>query len=162
MKEFLCAAAESLLEYSCFGTGKFSIISSFVRYSTGSGSSQDDAKHATRIVRSVLTEVLPYLNIFMTEELSDAEIKELEALDLEIVMEANKKDDSVSDNDISTEGDGTEVKPEGEKITDANGGDITSSISVPEDVGSTAPLTGVLLDKETGEAVNTQDEDSPY
>lgn len=38
---------------------------------------QDDAKFATGIVRSVLTEVLPYLNIFMTEELSEAEQQEL-------------------------------------------------------------------------------------
>ena len=123
---------------------------------------QDDAKHATRIVRSILTEVLPYLNIFMTEELSDTEIKELEALDLEIIMEANKKDESVSGNDISTEDESTEGKTEGETITDANGGDITSSISVPDDVGTTAPLTGVLLDKETGEAIQNQDDDSPY
>lgn len=39
---------------------------------------QDDAKYATGIVRNVLTEVLPYLNIYMTEELSEKEIKELE------------------------------------------------------------------------------------
>ena len=38
---------------------------------------QDDAKFATGIVRNVLTEVLPYLNIFMTEELSKAEQQEL-------------------------------------------------------------------------------------
>ena len=38
---------------------------------------QDDAKFATRIVRDVLTEVLPYLNIFMTEELSEKEQQEL-------------------------------------------------------------------------------------
>ena len=44
---------------------------------------QDDAKFATRIVRNVLTEVLPYLNIYMTEELSETEIAELEALKLE-------------------------------------------------------------------------------
>ena len=123
---------------------------------------QDDAKHATRIVRSVLTEVLPYLNIFMTEELSESEIAELEALDLEIIMEANQKDESVSDNDVSTEEQTGEQNTEGDKITDANGGDITSSISVSEDVGSTAPLTGVLLDKETGEAVQNQESDSPY
>ncbi len=41
---------------------------------------QDDAKFATRIVRKVLTEVLPYLNIQMTEELSDKEQKELAEL----------------------------------------------------------------------------------
>ncbi len=47
-------------------------------------SQQDDAKYATRIVRSILTEVLPYLGIFMTEELSEKEIAELEELQLEI------------------------------------------------------------------------------
>ncbi|MCR5302923.1 MAG: cell division protein FtsI [Lachnospiraceae bacterium] len=34
---------------------------------------QDDAKFATRIVRSVLQEVLPYLGIYMTEELTEDE-----------------------------------------------------------------------------------------
>jgi stage V sporulation protein D (sporulation-specific penicillin-binding protein) len=38
---------------------------------------QDDAKYATGIVRNILTEVLPYLNIFMTEELTESEIAEL-------------------------------------------------------------------------------------
>lgn len=38
---------------------------------------QDDAKYATGIVRNILTEALPYLNIFMTEELDDTERKEL-------------------------------------------------------------------------------------
>ncbi len=121
---------------------------------------QDDAKHATRIVRSILTEVLPYLNIFMTEELSETEIAELEALDLEIIMEANVNDETLSDNDVSSE----EQDGEGQQeITDANGGDITSSIPAEEGVGSTAPLTGVLLDKDTGEALSTDEsDDSPY
>ena len=39
---------------------------------------------------------------------------------------------------------------------------VTSSTSEGEDVGSTAPLTGVLLDKETGEALNKEEDDSPY
>ena len=46
---------------------------------------QDDAKYATRIVRNILTEVLPYLGIFMTEELSEKEIAELEELQIEIM-----------------------------------------------------------------------------
>lgn len=45
---------------------------------------QDDAKFATGIVRNVLTEVLPYLQIFMTEELSEAEVAELEERQLEV------------------------------------------------------------------------------
>ena len=128
---------------------------------------QDDAKHATRIVRSILTETLPYLNIFMTEELSESEIKELEELDLEIIMEANANDDSVSGNDVSEneqgeDGEGTAGEDEKE-IIDANGGDITSSVPVEGETGDTAPLTGVLLDKETGEALNNgEDDDSPY
>ncbi|MCR4618188.1 MAG: cell division protein FtsI [Lachnospiraceae bacterium] len=44
---------------------------------------QDDAKFATGIVRNILTEVLPYMGIYMTEELTDKEIKELEEKQLE-------------------------------------------------------------------------------
>ena len=126
---------------------------------------QDDAKHATRLVRSILTEVLPYLNIFMTEELSEAEIKELEELDMEIIMAATVSN-TVSGNETSAEesvsGNGTVSGNEGAVITNANGGDITSSIPASEDVGDTAPLTGVLLDPETGEPLNKDtNEDSP-
>ena len=126
---------------------------------------QDDAKHATRLVRSILTEVLPYLNIFMTEELSEAEIKELEELDMEIIMAATVSK-TVSGNEMSAEesvsGNGTVSGNEGAVITNANGGDITSSIPASEDVGDTAPLTGVLLDPETGEPLNKDtNEDSP-
>lgn len=41
---------------------------------------QADAKFATRIVRACLTEILPYLNIPMTETLTDEEKAELEQL----------------------------------------------------------------------------------
>ena len=46
-------------------------------------SHQGDAKYATRIARSILTEVLPYLNIFMTVQVTAEEQKELDALHLE-------------------------------------------------------------------------------
>lgn len=55
---------------------------------------QGNARLATGLVRSILTEVLPYLNIFMTEELSESEIRELEALNLEIIQEYIRKPDS--------------------------------------------------------------------
>ena len=41
---------------------------------------QDSAKYATKIVRNILTEVLPYLNIFMTEELTEEEVAELSTM----------------------------------------------------------------------------------
>lgn len=122
---------------------------------------QDDAKHATRLVRSILTEVLPYLNIFMTEELSEAEIKELEELDMEIIMAASAAN-TVSGNEMSVSGNETVSDNEEEVITNAHGGDITSSIPASEDEGDTAPLTGVLIDPETGEPLNKDtNEDSP-
>ena len=48
---------------------------------------QDDAKYATRIVRSILTEVLPYMNIYMTEPVSDEEREELEDLGLAVTYQ---------------------------------------------------------------------------
>lgn len=44
---------------------------------------QANAKLAALLGRSILMEVLPYMNIFMTEELTQEERKELEALQLE-------------------------------------------------------------------------------
>ena len=44
---------------------------------------QANAKLAARLGRSILMEVLPYMNIFMTEELSADEIQELKELELE-------------------------------------------------------------------------------
>lgn len=122
---------------------------------------QDDAKHATRLVQSILTEVLPYMNIFMTEPLSEEEKKQLEELDMEIIASVSP---SVSENEIEIEAEeeSKEDTVSENQIIDANGGDMTSSIPAAEGVGDTAPLTGVLLDPETGEPKNPDlDEDSP-
>lgn len=54
-------------------------------------SRQGDAKYATGIVRDILTEALPYLNIFMTEDLSETEIAELDARNLEITTQYTRK-----------------------------------------------------------------------
>lgn len=61
---------------------------------------QDDAKFATGIVRNILTEVLPYMGIFMTEEVSDKEREELEKLQEEIMS-------PVVPEESTQEGDGT-------------------------------------------------------
>lgn len=121
---------------------------------------QDDAKYATRLVRSILTEVLPYLNIFMTEELSETEKKELEELEISLTLPP----EGVSDNDLpadSVSGNGT--IGEEETITDAHGGDITSSFTPGADEGSTAPLTGAIIDPETGVSreETTEEKESP-
>ncbi len=107
--------------------------------------SQDDAKFATKIVRNILTETLPYLNIYMTEELSENEKAELEALNIS-VKKANV---------VEEEKEQVQEEPEPEVLEDgtidANGGDTTSSTPVSEEEMQsnnvdTAPLTGTLLD----------------
>lgn len=63
---------------------------------------QGTARYATTLARSILTEVLPYLNIFMTEPLSEAEKQELEALQLEITSQYTvKPEDSILGGDSS-------------------------------------------------------------
>lgn len=71
---------------------------------------QGDAKYATRIVRSILMEVLPYLNIFMTEEVTPTEQAELDALKLEntYYYTPPQEDGSQEDNDPDENGAGEE------------------------------------------------------
>lgn len=115
---------------------------------------QDDAKFATRIVKSVLTEVLPYLDIFMTEPLSDKEREELEAQQI-AYREALAS--SVSGNEIPEEENGTET-PDGE-----TGGEteqepqeeyIKPEITIDPDTGLGMLPDGTKVDPNTGEPVD--------
>lgn len=106
-------------------------------------SHQGDAKHATRLVRSILTEVLPYLNIFMTEELSDAEREELAALNLEITTQYGQQNPDTT----PEEGDG-ETQP-GQP---AEGEEQPAWMSYPVD-----PATGYRVDPETGYKYDAQE-----
>ncbi len=93
---------------------------------------QDDAKFATKLVRSILTEALPYLGIFMTEEVTEEEQAELDALNLENTNYYRQQ--AVSGNDIppleteeggeAGEGEGAAGSPgEGAEDTGTTGGD---------------------------------------
>lgn len=118
-------------------------IAIYVVVDRANAARQDDAKFATRIVRNVLTEVLPYLNIYMTEELSDAEIAELEALKLENTYGKNQEaeQEEVTDETTNT---GTTQYPEPE---------WKSYAKDPATGYLKDPVTGALLDPETGEVV---------
>jgi len=48
-------------------------------------SKQEDAKYSSIVSKQILTDILPYLNIPMTEELTDAQKQELEELDLSVL-----------------------------------------------------------------------------
>ncbi len=102
---------------------------------------QDNARLATGIVRNILTEVLPYLNIFMTEELSESEIRELEALNLEIMTEYIRKPEG------STGEGGTETGDPGTNT----GSEPWQSFPVdPESGYRVDPATGYHYDAQEG------------
>lgn len=104
---------------------------------------QDDAKYATRIVRKVLTEVLPYLGIYMTEELSEEEQKELEELNLSNTLAYGATNYDKIPNpivcDIDTNGDGTpdavDANGDGTPDTplDTNGDSVTDAVDTNGD-----------------------------
>ena len=113
---------------------------------------QADAKFATRIVRKVLTEVLPYLNIPMTEELSESEIAELEELKASMTITTNLD---------TTEGEDTEGE-NGEETTEDN---VTEESSDSTEATSEEPIwksfekdpeTGYLIDPNTGEMLDPE------
>ena len=117
---------------------------------------QDDAKYATRIVRKILTEELPYLNIFMTEELTDAEREELEALQIEL------KTPQQPDEEVQYDEEGNPVTSEGGEDGDEEDGagdgapedeEENSEDDAAREIWKTYPLdpeTGYLKDPATG------------
>ena len=114
---------------------------------------QDDAKFATRIVRAVLTEALPYLNIPMTEPLSEKE--EAELAELRSTMTTSSA--SGNEDEQITEGlAGSEDTPEADETDGADQPleEETGSIWETFDVDET---TGYYIDPETGNRVDPAD-----
>lgn len=111
---------------------------------------QDDAKYATRIVKKILTEVLPYMNIFMTEELDDTEREELEALQIKLRTPQEDPEEQLLDED------GNPIEPEDEEEgqEDKEGGEgDTPEAQGKRDVWKSFPMdpeTGYLKDPDTG------------
>ncbi len=104
---------------------------------------QGNARYATKLVRSILMEVLPYMNIFMTEELSESEIAELSALQLEITSQYTQ----------TPEG-GSQAEPEGgqqDPQEPQEPSQVPSWMNFPID-----PDTGYRVDPETGISYDAQ------
>lgn len=108
---------------------------------------QDDAKFATKIVRNVLTEVLPYMGIFMTEELSDTEKEELEALQIEIMTPAVTEE--TEEEEANGEEGENEEGGEGDNAEEENNAYVEVWKSFPIDPG-----TGYAVDPDTGNFVD--------
>nr|WP_304955297.1 penicillin-binding transpeptidase domain-containing protein [uncultured Acetatifactor sp.] len=81
---------------------------------------QGNARYATKIVRNILTEALPYLNIFMTEEVSEEERQELEALQLSITSQYTQTPESGEEPE---NGEGAEENQTGQEGNNGTGGE---------------------------------------
>lgn len=126
-------------------------IAIYVVVDRANESRQDDAKYATGIVRNILTEVLPYLNIFMTEELSEKEIQELNERQLAITTQYGNPT-------------GEPDAGEGENGGGNGGGDVPQTpdtqpawMSFPVEEGTgyrVDPSTGEKYDPVTGDPIS--------
>lgn len=130
-------------------------IAIYVVVDRANAQKQDNARYATGIVRNILTEVLPYLGIYMTEELSDAETAELEQRQLEITnMYTQTPEDEALDN----------TADEGAQTTE--GGEVSGNNSGSEDLPwkdfETDPETGYLIDPNYGELLDPNTGDPVY
>ncbi|MCR5594406.1 MAG: hypothetical protein K6G12_01030 [Lachnospiraceae bacterium] len=134
------------------------------RPNVGTWGAQADAKYATRIVRSILTEVLPYLHIYMTEPLSDKEIAELEEKNIEdthgynsdISDEQSESDENAGDADTSesqetsgdenTTGETEEEIPENDEPWKEFAIDPNTGYAIDPDTGAYVdPVTGATI-----------------
>lgn len=128
-------------------------IAIYVVVDRANAQKQDNARFATIIVRNVLTEVLPYLNIFMTEELSEAEIKELQERQLEITNMYTQKPEEEALENLE---DGA-VNGEDESVKDTpSNREIWMSYPIDPATGNRVnPETGKQLDPDTGDPVDS-------
>ncbi len=102
---------------------------------------QDNVGYAREIARNIFTDLLPYENIFMTEELSAKEQKELEERKLENTLKYGKA---------------MENPDEQEKAVETEQGKDPVWKSFPKDPSTgylRDPNTGELLDPDTGDPV---------
>lgn len=118
---------------------------------------QDNARYATVVVRNILTEVLPYLNIFMTEELSDKEREELEQLQIQI-----RQPQTADEEGEELDEEGNPIPPkegesgEGEPVEGEEGGTEQPEVNDAWKDFPVDPATGYLVDPSTGNYLDPQ------
>lgn len=121
---------------------------------------QDTAtQYACLLCKDILTDVLPYLNIYMTEELSDAEKEALAERGGSIIQEnmQSESDNSASDNSASENG--ASEPSENIEVIDLEmpeeSDGLRPDIKIDPETGYVIdPINGELLDPETGVPIN--------
>lgn len=112
---------------------------------------QDSARYATVMTNDIMTEVLPYLNIFMTEELSEEEKKMLEEKQLTFSINTGSVSVNEAGQMISLE-ENSETLSENSAAEEEKQGDNT----VSENVIKYDSATGYPIDPNTGEVLDPE------
>ena len=127
---------------------------------------QDNSKLAMGLVRDIMTEVLPYMGIPMTEELTETEQQELAdrqtaTLDQGETTQDGNGENSDGDNADSTgDGSGDEAGNPDSMTPDTDGADGVDEgrqpdIQIDPETGyAIDPATGEFLDPETGKPID--------
>lgn len=121
------------------------------------GQGQAHATFATGIVKNILSEVLPYMHIGMTEEMTIAEQAEVDAmLTNSIQTPSTTTEDGAASGDDTAAGDDTATGDDATTEGNAAAGDDTAQNQDGQDnAGSSTyvvdPNTGELIDPDTGQ-----------
>lgn len=133
-------------------------IAIYVVIDRPNSSSQDTAtRWACLLCREILTDVLPYKNIYMTEPLSEKEQQELEERGSHVFTVSNNSvsDNSVSDNAVSENSVSENNVPEPQPAE--NNETETNKIVIDPVTGyAIDPVTGEYLDPDTLEPINNE------
>lgn len=93
---------EYVISFICHAPSDNPEIICYVVIDRPNVANQDDSKYSSMVTRDILTEVLPYLNIPMTEELTEAQMQEL--LELELSIYTNRVIQEDSEEETSEDG----------------------------------------------------------
>ncbi|MBO7357721.1 MAG: penicillin-binding protein 2 [Lachnospiraceae bacterium] len=99
---------EYVVSFMCHAPADDPEIICYVVVDRPNVSVQEDAKYATIISHEILTDVLPYLNIPMTEDLTETDIASLEERELSILTNRGEKEEEENTEAESEESENTE------------------------------------------------------
>lgn len=136
---------------------------------------QASAKYATVLTKDILTEVLPYLNVPKTEEISEKEAEELREKQIEFADSSKEEEETEEESpegEDGTSGDGNEPENSVIQIVDEKGNPVNSETldeeykpveyEIDKQTGyAIDPSSGELLDPNTGQLINDNISDLP-
>ena len=114
---------------------------------------QDNVRLAATLCRNILTEVLPYMGIYMTEELTEEEKKELEEKQLEITNHYISQTEQV-EAEFSEDATDSDTTEESNYDSGAEGSETEKTLNAPWREFPIDPVTGYAVNPDTGEKVD--------